>query len=74
MRFLLLLLIVISVGDISSSSLLLRIVLATVDLLFSQYEVENYPFKVCKELSLNFDGDSVESVDYFLLGWPYLLC
>jgi hypothetical protein len=32
----------------------------------SPYEAKNCPFKVCKELCWNFDGDcSCQSVDYF---------
>lgn len=29
------------------------------------YEAENYPFKICEELFLNFDVDYIESLDYF---------
>ena len=32
------------------------------------YEVENFPFMICKELCLCFDGDCFESIDWFWQG------
>ena len=52
-------------GDASRRSFIVKSCFGYPGFLVFPYKVEYCPFKVCEELCWDFDGDCIDSVDYF---------